>query len=197
MKLHPKRLLLLLPLVLWALAIAYLKLQQYGLTGTFPNVDRIVWGKGERQVTVEISEETMDDLELHQYVITATDKQGKQLLRKSIMIDLDMGGAGFVTPMQADDDDEYEIVVVTDRKVTTGKHGFYLDHNDGKIEKRSLTDLDTKAIRNIHDRLTISAPNPFTFGYYLALTLLYYALFFPMAWVIKKSRSRKRNQPDT
>jgi hypothetical protein len=194
MKLQPKRVFLLLPLVLWALGIAFLKLQQYGLSGTFPNIDRVVWGKGEGQITVEITEVVLEDLEMHQYVITATNKEGKLLLRKSIMIDLDMGGTGMVTPMQADQDDNYEIIVATGRNVT-GKYGYYLDYNGGEIKQRPLTDLDPQAIQSIRNQLALIAPAPFAVGYYLALTLVYYVLFFIAAWLIKKIRPRKSDQP--
>lgn len=190
MKISLKTLLLLLPIVLWALFIGYLKLQQSGRNSTFPDIDRISWGEGEKQLTAKITQEIVAELELHQYVITATDKRGKELLRKSVTIDLDMGGAGFVSAMQADSDSEYEIVVVTSRKVPR-KSDYYLDYAKGEIEKKPLSDLDPKAIQHIRNWFTYNAPNPFAMGYFLVPTLLYYILFFPVAWLIRKLIPRK------
>lgn len=190
MKLSPKTLLLLLPILLWALFIVFLKIQQQAPGNSLPTSNKTIWGKGDQQLSVEIIEETILDLEMLQYIIMVTDQQGDEVMRKSATIDMDMGGTGLVSLLQGDGDEEYEVVVATSRKVP-GPNDYYLDYVSGKVEKKALSELSPEAFEQIRNWYSYNTPSPFDMGYFIILTVLYYILFFPVAWVIRKFLPRK------
>ncbi|MBT5229410.1 MAG: hypothetical protein HOM11_03945 [Methylococcales bacterium] len=143
------------------------------------------WGDGEQQLTASIHQQVDDDnIELHHYDILVLDQHDYEMLKQSVDVDWDMGGAGLVTFIQLDNDADMEIIVTTKGGVVATN--YYLDYHEGQIKQTSLNisgDAINSVVKNWY---TYHAPNPYSVGLLALLTVLFYLLFFPMAWLLRK-----------
>ncbi|MBT7444703.1 MAG: hypothetical protein HN790_12145 [Methylococcales bacterium] len=146
----------LLPLCLWVAFLVVLEMGQQQTSHLISEQTTQTWGDGEQQLTASIHQQVDDDnIELHHYDILVLDQHDYEMLKQSVDVDWDMGGAGLVTFIQLDNDADMEIIVTTKGGV----------------------------VKNWY---TYHAPNPYSVGLLALLTVLFYLLFFPMAWLLRK-----------
>jgi hypothetical protein len=182
MRLCARPFLLLLPVLLWLAYIAFLGLGRKMIEADFRPVRDIVWqGAGG---ALSLQSEVDVQGEQHQYRLSVRQPDGRILLRRSVLIDWDMGGGGFVAAMQVDADPELEWVVA-DKNPRSGNN-FFIDYDNPGVRRRPLSAASPEARAAINDWFAWYAPNPFAFGLSLLLTLVYYGLFFPVAWLLRK-----------
>lgn len=187
-----KLILLLMPLLIWLLFFMILNIGQQRVEQYFPDQTSASWVADEKKLTVNINKSVdPQNIELQQNEITVLTSDGKELLKNIIEIDRDMGAAGFVAFIQLDDDADLEIIV--SERGGKAEKNYYLDHNNGQVQRQPLSNADSHINEVIQDWYKYHAPNPFSAGLFLLLTLLYYVLFFPVAWLVKKFTAARHN----
>ncbi|MCF8067877.1 MAG: hypothetical protein K9L30_04760 [Desulfobacterales bacterium] len=150
------------------------------------NPNEVVWGSDDEQITILVNQTSFD--EQSAYEITLFKNGGQILSKDEFIIDKDMFGGGFVKAVQADSDQELELVA-------WGSHeydkSYMLDFSGGQVLKTDFTKAPEE-IRNlanewrqIHvmDRFTILSLGILFFGYYVFVSII--------VIIIKVVRKRK------
>ncbi|RME67363.1 MAG: hypothetical protein D6778_03390, partial [Nitrospirae bacterium] len=111
------------------------------------------------------------------------------IYEKLLYIDWDLGGGGFIKAVQADNDPELEILYLT----KTPEPDFFLDVTDSGVIERPFEEASEELRKQAGLYLRFYAPNPFTVGLALFVTMLYYVVGFPGLLIFDMIKRRKRH----
>ena len=115
-------------LAAWLLAAGSCVFRQHAVEHYFRSADGLVWGEGTQAVTVGVEESTEGELSVYRIAFVAAD--GSILARRTLTVDGDMWGGGFVRSLQADTDRERELVAWGHYEF---EESFTADFVDGKV----------------------------------------------------------------
>ena len=173
--------LLLLPVLLWVLAIAAYLLQTTRDEDTLQAVDGLIYGSGDGLLRVGLSRSIENEVSTD--VITVTDVNDEIVFQNSIQIDHDLYGMGFVNAMQMDSDPELEIIA-WGSNVRAGK-SFILDYVNGQIQSRDYEEAPEK-VKNFVDQYQGNTGGFMVyFGLLVLATPLYYFIYF-LGWLFRR-----------
>ena len=134
------------------------------------------WGKDDEQITIQIKESSMGEQKTFE-ILTV----GKNLDSQNIFlltINEDMFGGGFVKAVQADDDQELEVIAWGSHEE---QESFLLDHQEGEIRKIPIIDasedIQKLAIEwhqaHVMNGMTLSVFVIFAVGYYVFIGIIW------------------------
>ncbi len=177
--------LLLLPVLLWVLAIAAYLLQTDRLEDTLQAVDGLIYGSGDRLLRVGLSRSIENEVSTD--VITVTDVNDEIVFQNTIQIDHDLYGMGIVNAMQMDSDPELEIIA-WGSNVRAGK-SFILDYVNGEIQSRDYEEAPEKVKSFVEQYQGNTGGSMVYFGLLVLATPLYYFIYF-LAWLFGRFFSK-------
>lgn len=91
----------------------------------------VAWGHGPSAIRIEVTEGQGDSDEIRAFHIEALDARDQTLIRRSLDVDEDQWGGGFVGAMQVDGDPELEVVAWGAHE--SDEDCFFLDYEDGTV----------------------------------------------------------------
>jgi hypothetical protein len=139
----------------------------------------VSWGEGSSAIRVHVAEGPGDSGEIRTFHVEAHDARGQIQIRRSLDVNEDQWGGGFVGAMQVDDDPELEVVVWGAHE--SDEECFFLDYEDGAVKAVPFylahDDARARAIQYHHvHKLAAGGVTVLVFlgaVYYLGLALLW------------------------
>lgn len=145
------------------------------VTKKLSNPNDLIWGSANEQITILVEQTSFDEQSTHEITLFRNDAQ--ILSKDEFIIDKDMFGGGFIKAVQADSDQELELVV-------WGSHekdrSYLLDYSGGQVRKIGFNKVPEE-IRNltnewrqthIMDRFSIFLWGIIFFGYYVVVGII-------------------------
>jgi hypothetical protein len=169
---------LLLPVLIWVVAIAAYLFQSTRKADDLHPVDGLTYGSGDGLLRVELSRSIENEVSTD--VITAKDVNDEIVFRNAIQIDHDLYGVGIVNAMQMDSDPELEIIG-WGSNVRSGK-SFILDYVNGEIQSRDYEEAPDKVKSFVDQYQSNTGGFMVYFGLLVLATPLYYFIYF-LAWL--------------
>ena len=170
-----KILLFLWPILIMVYLIGSNISDRENVTKKLRNPNDLIWGSGNEQITILVEQTAFDEQSTHEITLFRND--GQILSKDEFIIDKDMFGGGFIKAVQADSDQELELVV-------WGSHekdrSYLLDHSGGQVRKIGFNKVPEE-IRNltnewrqthVMDRFSIFILGIFFFGYYVVVGII-------------------------
>jgi len=168
-----------IPLVLWGIWFGMNTVGQARINSYFKKVDGMIWNFDKTTITAESNHLRKGEIE--QFTIRIINNKNHVMYDDTILIDWDMGGGGFLKGMQTDDDPEFEIVCVK----KGSDRNFYLDISSTEVGIKDFKAASPGARSLAEKWLAYHAPNPFSLGFWLIITILYYVLYYPVSLIFK------------
>jgi hypothetical protein len=116
------------PLAAWFLAAGSCAFQRHAVEHHFRSADGLVWGEGAQAVAVGVEESREGELTIYRIEFATSD--GAPPIRRTLTVDNDMWGGGFVRSLQADTDGERELAAWGRHE---GGESFIADYRAGKV----------------------------------------------------------------
>jgi len=167
-------------ILLWPLAVAFYLLgsnyiQRQSVDEVLGNADGVVWGQGQLQAVVRVTQFTRGESDTYSVVVTRGSDQ--LFADQGFVVDRDMFGGGFVKAIQADSDSELEIIVWGWHEEASS---YWLDYSKGVVTQNSFSgapDQITAAAQNwyqayIATGLKTAVFAMFCFFYYITLGII-------------------------
>ncbi len=181
--------LLLLPPVLWVLAmLAYLYQTSQLEAGLHP-IDGLTYGSGGNLLRIGFSRSIENELSTN--VITVRDVNDEIVFRNTIQLDHDLYGRSIVKAMQMDSDPELEILAWGDN-VRVGE-SFILDYVNGQVRMRDYDKAPEQVKRFVQQYRNSGNEAGVFIGLLVLTTPLYYLILF-LVWLIGRLSGKSRNQ---
>ena len=172
MRKHIHKTILLIPILIWILVIVYLQVGQMIVDSKIKDADGLTWQSNSIVLKAEVAK--LKDGEMKEYLLQVFDRE-IVIYRKTIFIDWDMGGGGFIGAMQADQDPEIEIVVYQKHRPSDN---FYIDFENNQIKEKPFNNAIIESQKTAKKWLKYYAPHPFYFMLWIFITVTYYGLYF-------------------
>jgi len=176
-----KILILLWPIPLMAYLIGTNIFQKASVDEKLFDVSDLVWGAAEKKVSVRVEPSFSGEQEIYEILLEGSN--GQILSKYDFIIDKDMYGGGFIKAIQADNDQELELLVWGNHERETS---FLLDYSEGQISKTNFKQLseETKSITkqwyqaHISSGMSISLLKIFFIGYYIFMGIIWLIIKF-------------------
>lgn len=130
---------------------------------------------------MKVTEERGDDVEVRTVHVEALDARGETVARRSLQINEDLWGGGFVAAMQVDDDPALEVVAWGAHE--SDEDRFYLDYADGVVTILPFSQASGEARALAIERHQVQAGNRAGVVVLVVLAFFYYAAL-GLAWVV-------------
>jgi len=183
---------LLLPVIVWALVLGYYSLKASVIDRNFRSADGLVLNDGNKSYQVQLERSYHN--EQGTYTVTIARASGEVVFEETVIIDHDLFGTGFVSGMQIDEDENFEIVVWGDNFLQG--EAFYLDLVNGRLARKAFDNLPLKSKELTEEYRKLSTQGPLVFGFLLLLTVLYYLVLF-LVFIFSWLSGRKPAGPGT
>ncbi len=189
MKKHINKIILLIPVLLWVLIILYFKAGQMIVDRKIKDADGLTWQSNSIVLKAEVIK--LKDGEMKEYIIQVLDRKIVKY-KKTIFIDWDMGGGGFIGAMQADQDPEIEIAVYQKHRPS---ENFYIDFENNQIIEKPFNNAIIESQKTAKKWLKYYAPHPLYFMLWILVTIVYYGLYFFVRLIIRLFFVRGKTDP--
>jgi len=163
---------------------------QANIDEKFMEADGLIWGQGDEQITFHVKQTSSGEQKSFEILLIGNKPQ---VLDKYIFtIDEDMWGGGFVKAVQADVDQELELIAWG---IHEYRDSFLLDHHEGKIRKTPFanTNKDIQSLsvqwRQAH------IVNGMTLSFFMIFAVVYYIFMGIIVLIVKIIKKVKTKPP--
>ncbi|WP_163340369.1 hypothetical protein [Desulfopila sp. IMCC35008] len=150
----------------------------------------LLWRNGEKHITVNVTQSSSG--ELNSYEIILIDNDNNILQKDLFIVDGDMFGGGFVKAIQADKDQNLELIAWGSHE---RKRSYLLDYSEGEIIKTGFDKLPEEIHELTRQWHQAYVTNGMTLAVFGILSISYYGMVMTI-WLIIKSvqRIKKRKE---
>ena len=180
-----KWLFLYVPILLWLLTVGSCIYKQHRTDRLMMEAEGLIWGDNSAQLIVHVQEKMIG--EENHYQIQVVKPNGEIVHESEMVIDYDMWGGGFVKAVNADDDEELEVVAWGAHEE---RESFYLDYLESNVQKKSFSkaSTETKSLAREWHNAQFADEVPFVL---FLLLIVYYILFGLVSLIVRLWRRRK------
>ncbi len=188
MKRAIKYLLFLWPIPVLAYLVFITLSSQANISDKLIEANGLIWGKGDEQITLNVKQTSWGEQE--SFEILFVGKKNQDLEKYTFTIDKDMWGGGFVKAVQADDDQELELVAWGAHE---SRDSFLLDYHEGEIRKILFANT-SKYIKSLTVQWRQAyVINGMTLSFFVIFGVVYY-IFIGIIWLIVKILKKKSSK---
>lgn len=144
----------------------------------------VLWENGDKHITVNVTQTSQG--ELNSYKIVLIDNDNNILKKELFIVDMDMFGGGFVKAIQADNDQNLELIVWGSHEK---ERSYLLDYSEGKINKTGFDKLPAEIHELTRQWQQAYVINGMTLAVFGILAICYYGMVMTI-WLIIKAVQR-------
>lgn len=180
-----------IPVASWIWAVVPTEQTKTRLEKFLMRPNEVRWDDGDNQLAVQVDERVVLEEESIYFTIRVMRSDGTTAYQREVVVNADLGGNGFVKGMQADGDEEFELVV-WGTGLRSGE--FYLDFVDGAVLEIPLQQASAKTMEITQEWRQSGSTNVFAAGIAGLLTVLIYGAYalkgiaLGVSWLRKKAR---------
>lgn len=171
---------IILPVLAVVLLVGNTIYEQRKIDQQLSNANNLVWGSGDDEITFQVQKSSSGELDT--YEISQHRNNQPRHEKDNFVVNKDMYGGGFINAVQADNDQELEVLVWG---IAEEDKSYLLDYSEGKLVKKSFKQLPDEIKDLARQWHEVNITNPMAILFFALFALSLYS-FIGIIWLIRK-----------